>query len=272
MAAKRLLVIPEFNESRTILAVLERALPHVDRIVVVDDGSTDDSGQLIREFAAAHPQLVLLAHRHNQGMSGALLTGFAYAWHLLHWGWLAPTDWIVTIDADGQHRPEEIPDLIVAAVDREADVLLTRRDFRGYPRYKRVGNWGLSLWASWLSGHRYHDVECGFRAFRAEVLTDLIRYFTGRRYGCAQEIGIITARLGWQIDNTLPTDITYYRPGARVRDGVINLWMGFLAWWRVSWQRTYPVPERVHAVLGEAEAVVVPDYLPLTVRTPWIPS
>ena len=271
MTSKRLLVIPEFNESLTICAVLERSLPYVDRVVVVDDGSTDDSSQLIRAFAGGHPEIVLLELPRNQGMSGALLTGFAYAWLLLQDGWLSPTDWIITIDADGQHRPEEIPELVAAATAREVDVMLTRRDLRGYPRFKRIGNWGLSLWASWLSGHRYHDVECGFRAFRAGVLVDLLQYFTGRRYGCAQEIGVITALQKWRIDNTWPTQISYYRAGARMRDGLVNLWMGLMAWWRVRNEIAYPIEERTQAVLGLARTAPPLGTTRPVRNTPWIP-
>lgn len=258
---RRLLVVPEYNEGRTIAAVIERSLPHVDAVVVVDDGSTDDSASQVRALAAAHPQIVLLQLAANQGMSGALLVGFCYAWHLCQLGRLAPDDWVVTIDADGQHIPEEIPRLVQHGSQRRADVVLGCRDLGGYPWFKRVGNWGLSLWASLLSGHRYRDVECGFRAMRVRVLPHLIRYFTGRRYGCAQEIAVITSLLGFAVDNTFPTGIAYYRPGARVRDGLTNLGMGFLAWARVRLGLAYPLAGRVRQVLAEVRAL--PEVPPL---------
>ncbi len=247
---KSVLVIPQFNEERTILDVLERAYPYADLIVVVDDGSTDNSGSLVREWSADHPNVVLLALRENQGMSGALLTGFAYVLGLLRQGLLAKDDIVVNIDADGQHLPEEIPQAMAAMAGKRVDVLLGRRDLTGYPWFKLIGNWGLSVWASLLSGYRYYDVECGFRLMRVEVVADLLQYFLGRRYGCAQEIGIITARRGWKVDNRFPTRILYYRPGARVRDGVTNLRMGFMAFVRVLFGIRFRLDERLNTVLG----------------------
>lgn len=248
--ARCVVIMPVYNESRTIASVLERCLPWADAIIAVDDGSKDDSARQIRALASIYPQIILMPLLRNQGMSRALLTGFSYAWTMLHVGRLAPSDWVVTIDADGQHKPELIPHLIATAESRSVDVLLARRDLRYYPRFKWVGNWGLSLWASLLSGYRYRDAECGFRVFRADVLGDIIRYFTGRRYGCAQEIAIITARRGWRIDNNLVIPVDIYRAGTRIRDGFTNLWAGLTAWVRVTLGQPHPVEQRVAEVLG----------------------
>ncbi len=229
----RILVVPEFNEGKTIVQVLNEAFRHVDAIVVVDDGSTDQSHRLISEWMQERDRVFMIRLENNTGVSGALLTGFCYINSLLERGAIGADDVIITIDADGQHRPEEIPAVVEFLQTHGYDIVLTRRDFSGYPRFKRVGNWGLSAWASLLGGVRYYDVECGFRAMRAAVLPHLLRYFTGRRYGCSQEIGIIPALLGFCISNELPTRINYYRPGARMRDGLVNLSMGLLAFLRV---------------------------------------
>jgi hypothetical protein len=109
---------------------------------------------------------------------------------------------------------------------------------------------GLSLWALLLTRRRYYDVECGLRLFRAAMLQDLIRYFTGRRYGCAQEIAVITARCGWKIDNTRRISIAYYRAGTRVRDGLTNLWMGLVAWWAVTRGQGHDPARRAEQVLA----------------------
>lgn len=253
---KRVIVIPEYNEARTIINVLERAYPFADLVLVVDDGSADGSGALVSQWAADHPGLTLLTLAENQGVSGALLAGFSYVVRLLEAGTLAPDDLVINIDADGQHRPEEIPPAIEAMQARQVDVLLGRRDLTGYPWFKHIGNWGLSLWASLLGGFRYRDAECGFRVMRVDVLVDMLPYFTGRRYGCCQEIAVITARRGWRIDNSFPTRIAYYRPGARVRDGVNNLLMGLTAFLRVTFQRRHTTSERVEDVLSRV--VVAP--------------
>lgn len=248
------LVIPEYNEARTIIDVLERAHPYADLTVVVDDGSTDNSGQMVRDWTADHPDVILLSLRENQGMSGALMTGFAYVIRLWQEGELHPDDVVVNIDADGQHIPEEIPRALAHMAETRADVVLGRRNLKGYPWFKWVGNWGLSLWASLLTGFRYYDVECGFRLMKVRVVADMLPFFLGRRYGCAQEIGVITARRGWKIDNSFATQISYYRPGARVRDGITNLRMGLLAFLRVLFGLRHPPNTRV----AEALDVVTP--------------
>lgn len=260
---QRVLVIPNFNEERTIIGVSERAYPHADLVVIVDDGSTDNSGALVRAWSEDHPGVMLLSLPVNQGMSGALLTGFAYVTRLAGQGRLAADDVVINIDADGQHVPEEIPAALAEMRRRQVDVLLGRRNLAGYPWFKWVGNWGLSLSASLLSGYRYYDVECGFRLMKVEVVRDLLQYFTGRRYGCAQEIGVITAWRGWRVDNRYPTAIVYYRPGARVRDGITNLTMGLLAWLRVVLRLRRQVDRRVEQVLA---GVRISGHLPQRMR------
>lgn len=252
--ARRIVLMPAFNEGRTIPSVLEDCLVHVDAILVIDDGSLDDTAEKVRTAAASIPQIELLSLPVNRGMSGALLAGFCYAWQWLNRGQISADDWIITMDSDGQHVPEELPRLLAYASEHELDLVLGRRHLRGYPWFKWLGNWGLSAWASLLSGKRYYDVECGFRIFRAALLPDLIRFFTGLRYGCAQEIAIITALRGWKIDNTQRISIAYYRPGTRASDGLTNLWMGLVAWWAVTFGRPHDPGARVEQVLGDAQS------------------
>lgn len=245
---KTVIVIPEYNEAKTILQVMDDAYRYADLLVVVDDGSRDKSAEVVRAYSATHTRVHLLCHAQNQGVSGALLTGFSYVAELYRDGYLCPDDVVVTIDADGQHVPAEIPALALTLTTQHYDVVLGRRDMAKYPPVKRFGNWVLSLWASILSGYRYHDAECGFRAMRVDVVDDLLAYFTGRRYGCCQEIAIITARRGFRISNSFPTSIAYYRLGARVRDGFNNLAMGLLSFLRVVLGLRYPLDQRSETV------------------------
>jgi glycosyltransferase involved in cell wall biosynthesis len=227
-------LLPAYNEERTILDVLRRIDPFADLIVVVDDGSRDSSGRLVRDWCLVHPKVALLSHPTNRGMSGALRTGFVYLTERMRAGALSPDDIVVTIDADGQHTPEESVAARRAMEVRGVDVLLTCRDLSGYPLSKRIGNWGLSLWARLLSGYPFRDVECGFRLMRLAVVADILPFYTGRAYGCAQELGILPVCRGWRLDNTFPTSVAFYRKGARIRDGVTNLVMGLVAFTRVT--------------------------------------
>lgn len=247
-----ILVMPEFNEERTLVAVLREAAPHVDRMVIVDDGSRDAShGRTMEWMRSAGLQVDLLRHSHNRGMSGALLSGFAHVYSMTAHGQLGPDDVVVNIDADGQHDPGEIPSIVARLVDTGVDVVLGRRDLSGYPLYKRFGNWGLSLSGSLLAGYRYRDIECGFRAVRVRTVASLLQYFSGRRYGCAQEFGVILPRCGFTVDNTLPVRVRYYREGARFRDGAVNASMGLLAFLRVTLRARHRLDRRVPALLSE---------------------
>lgn len=248
---KKILVMPQFNEAKTIIQVLDKVYGYVDTIVVVDDGSTDASHTLIEAWMHDKDKVYLIRLGKNRGMSGALLAGFCHVYELLMQDTMNSEDIVINIDADGQHRPEEIPSAIEFMERYGYDIVLTRRDFSGYPRFKRIGNWGLSFWASLLGGVKYHDVECGFRFMRAAVISPLLEYFTGRRYGCAQEIGIITALLGFKINNEFPTHINYYRQGARMRDGLTNLSMGLLAFLRVKLRIRNDLTKLLGVVFGD---------------------
>ena len=98
------IVIPAFNEARTIRDIARRSLQQCDTVIVVDDGSTDGTGDAIKGLP-----VILLRHEGNRGKAAALWTGFASA---LAGG----TDVVITLDGDGQHRPEDIP-LLIARFD-----------------------------------------------------------------------------------------------------------------------------------------------------------
>jgi hypothetical protein len=156
-------------------------------------------------------------------MAGALKRGFQFALYLREKGILRDTDLVVTLDADGQHKPEYIPELVRYMGRKKAEVVLTRRDFSVYPRYKVWGNRFLTWTNSILSGRKYHDVESGLRLLQVRTLPTVLSYYTGIKYSCAQEIALITARAGFRIDNDFLVEIAYYRPGTTVGDGFIVL-------------------------------------------------
>ena len=231
---RKVAVIPIYNEAPTVVAVLNEVARRVDRVIAVDDGSTDDTPELLREWGKGRRNVSVIRLPRNVGMAGALKRGFQEAEQLLLRGVLRPRDILINIDADGQHRSEYIPDIVRFMERGNWDIVLTRRDFRKYPLYKRWGNRLLSRVARLLSGHRYHDVESGFRFMRARVVPRLLDYFTGWRYSCAQEIALITALAGFRVDNTYVVKIAYYRPGTTIWDGVIVLMMSIYTFVRIK--------------------------------------
>lgn len=219
--SKLIAVLPVFNEEATVLDVLQRASPCADLMVLVNDGSKDRTGELLRAFARRRRGAYVLDLPGNRGMAGALEAGFRFVLHLRGIGMVRDSDAVATLDADGQHEPEALPAALHHMERKKADVVLARRDFSAYPAYKVWGNRLLTAYARLLSGHPYADVECGFRLLRVRTLAPLLRYYTGVRYSCAQEIALISARLGYRVDNTFLIRVPRYRAGTTVADGFV---------------------------------------------------
>jgi glycosyltransferase involved in cell wall biosynthesis len=225
---------PVFNEELVIQDVLERIYKHVDMIIVVDDCSKDSTADKIKAWKQDKPNVYCISLAHNVGASGALKMGYVLITRFLKEEILFQDDLIVEIDSDGQHDPKYIPQLRQPFLDGDnIDVVLARRDFTVYPRYKRFGNRALTLIANMLSGFSYHDVESNFRVTRARVFPQLLEYFSGYRYSGAFEIGIILASLKYHIMNDIVIEVPFYRAGARAVDGLYVLAMGLYAWAKV---------------------------------------
>ncbi|NWG14390.1 MAG: glycosyltransferase family 2 protein [Acidobacteria bacterium] len=239
---RKIALIPVFNEESTLVPVAESVAPMVDLVLLVDDGSTDASLERAVSLSRRRENVEVLRLSKNCGMSAALREGFLHLLLRMRSGELDPGDILLTLDADGQHDSAEIEALCRHLDARGLDVALTRRDFSLYPGYKRIGNLLMTLWGRIWSGYRYSDIESGFRALRLRVLPPLLDYFTGYRYSCAQEIAVLTARLGFRVDNSFVTVIRRYRSQTGSRDVFINAWLGFRAYTR--WLLDRKVPPR----------------------------
>ena len=233
---KTIAVIPIHNEERTLADVLSRTIPRVDLLVCVNDGSKDGSLAILERFAGKTSGLFILDLAENLGMAGALEQGLLFVLYMRSRKAVSGEDVVVTIDADGQHRPEYIPPILRYMRRQKADLVLTRRDFSIYPRYKIWGNRFLTWTGSILSGKNYRDVESGLRFLKVKTLEPILRYYTGVKYSCAQEIALVSARAGFRIDNDYLVAIDRYRPGTTVWDGFIVLFMSLLAFakWKLG--------------------------------------
>ncbi|MBO7718821.1 MAG: glycosyltransferase family 2 protein [Methanosphaera sp.] len=156
-------ILPAYNEEVAIGSMVILSLEYADEVIVVDDGSTDRTAK-ISELAGA----TVLQHPSNKGKGVALKTGFDYA---------SKYDIIVTIDADGQHNPSEIPGIIKPIVDDIADIVNGSRYLNGHdnntPTYRRVGQTVLDTATNLAAGVKLTDSQSGFRAFSSES----IKYF-----------------------------------------------------------------------------------------------
>lgn len=152
-------VIPALNEALRIRDVVEGALAHCDRVIVIDDGSDDGTSEAIADLP-----VTLLRHATRMGKGAGLRDGFAEA---LRQGALA----VVTMDGDGQHRAEDIPRLLDAANRRPGWLVIGARLRRraNQPLYRRLanefGDWGIA----WGTGYQVADSQSGQRLYPANV-------------------------------------------------------------------------------------------------------
>jgi glycosyltransferase involved in cell wall biosynthesis len=160
---KILVVIPVYNHADSIYDVVSRCLKYYPDVLVVDDGSQEDV-----EAALADLEVTVIRHEHNLGKGRAILTAARYAeeHHKTH---------IITIDADGQHYPEQIPDFIATANDHPEAILLGVRDFNSSdaPFSSRFGRAFGNFWVRLQTGIKIKDIQSGYRMYPVFVLNNL---------------------------------------------------------------------------------------------------
>ncbi|MFA4873251.1 MAG: glycosyltransferase family 2 protein [Patescibacteria group bacterium] len=192
-------VIPAFNESRTIAEVIHGCLQHASEVMVINDGSCDDTALRARQAGAA-----VFEHMVNRGYGAALQTGIQAAL-------MRGADIIVTIDADGQHEPEEIIKVIEPLQKGEADIVIgdrfgtqSKREGMSLLRKAYITAGNLLTWilyGVWLS-----DTQSGFRAYTRNALRNLQTHAQGMEF--SSEIIGEAARLGLRIA-TIPITVRY---------------------------------------------------------------
>ena len=210
-------LIPAFNEAPYIADVVERAREHVAEVVVIDDGSGDGTADIARAAGATCLQLP-----ENCGKASALRAGIAYARDLNF-------TYVITLDGDGQHLPEDIPVMLSVAKETGADLIIGARRFDRalMPRSRYFSNVIGSRLASALVGCEIRDSQSGFRLFRLDKLDE--RKLRSRCYELEMEILIKMARSGCTIAHA-PICMVYDDGQARskmkpVRDTVrVCLW------------------------------------------------
>ncbi len=182
-------VVPAYNEAATIRDVVQRCLAQVSLVIVVDDGSRDGTAALLEGLP-----VVLLRHPVNRGKGASLVTGFREALkHDIHA--------VITLDGDGQHRPEDIPSFLAQAREAGSMIIIgSRRAGKvNQPRLNYTLNRIADFWISWASGYLIEDSQCGFRLFPRDIL-ERVEAKHARRHSFVfeSEILINAARAGFR--------------------------------------------------------------------------
>jgi len=179
--------IPAFNEESTISDVVKRSLSHVDKVIVCDDGSSDDTVSNAEQVGA-----IVISHKKNLGKGAALKSLFKEAKKL-------NADVIVTIDGDGQFIPEEIPKLIEPIIEGKYDITIGYRfdDNKEMPYYRKVGNKALDRITNLASNLPFRDTQGGFRAYSKKAIEQI--NFSTNGFGADSEILVDASQKGLKI-------------------------------------------------------------------------
>ena len=249
-AGRLSVLIPVYNEERTVGDVLTRVLalgPVVKEVVVVDDGSTDRTAEVLRERAAAEPKVRFHQSPKNQGKTAAIKQALE----------LATGEVVIIQDADLEYDPAEIPDVIEPILRGVADVVygsrfLVRKASRVLYFYHYLANTGLTFLSNVLTNRNMSDIETGYKAFRSEVIKPLV--LTSKGFGMEVEITALVCKTKAR---TYEVPISYYgrayEEGKKIgfMDGVAALW--YIAYYNLVKPLT-PSGRRYVAAVNEALA------------------
>ena len=182
-------LIPAYNEETTIYNVVRAALRKVCSVVVVDDGSSDKTGEEARRGGA-----VVLAHSGNRGKGAALKTGFEFALEERY-------DGVLVMDGDGQHDPGDIDMFLEKALHTDAGIIMGNRmeDTRDMSMIRFLTNKLTSMVISRIARQRIPDSQCGFRFIRSTVLRDM--ELETWRFETESEMLIAASRKGYRIES-----------------------------------------------------------------------
>ncbi|HAK05690.1 MAG TPA: glycosyltransferase family 2 protein [Spartobacteria bacterium] len=190
-------IIPAYNEEKHIGDVARRTRAQLDHVLVVDDGSNDRTAERAREAGAE-----VIIHPQNRGKGESIKTGLRH--------WLdRQFDFVIILDADGQHRPEEIERFVAAAVSTaEPKLVLGNRmnDVARMPRTRRIVNRYMSKKISRVCRQEIPDTQCGFRMLHRQLIPDLLE--GADRFEYETEMLIIASRKGFRIES-VPISTVY---------------------------------------------------------------
>ncbi len=195
-------VIPAFNEAATIADVARRARAQLRQVIVVDDGSTDNTAEQLKDL-----DVTVLRNPENRGKAVSLWRGMTQALQL---GALA----VITLDGDGQHRPEDIPQVLAAANVNPGQMIMASRlrHTEGAPALRLFANHTANFWISLAAGYRIPDSQSGFRLYPAELLRRLSAP-RGRR-SCFVFESEVLIEAAWQGVRSQPVTIDSIYPKA----------------------------------------------------------
>jgi len=183
-------VIPAYNEERSLAKVLLLTQRHVDKVIVCDDGSMDMTAEIAERLGAT-----VVRHEGNMGKGEALRTLFRETMRL-------DPDVVVTLDGDGQHDPDEIPELVKPIVAGKSDIVVGSRYIRGAktdaPLHRRIGLRLINSLARKAANLSTNDIQSGFRAYSMKAVKE-IASCEEKGFGIENEQLVVAAKRGLRV-------------------------------------------------------------------------
>jgi len=188
-------IIPTYNESKEISRLIKEIKQQNLHVLVIDDGSTDSTGQIAKDAGAE-----VLINEHNLGKGSSLIKGFEHALK-------AGFDAVITLDGDGQHSPLDLPVFLAAANASDSQFFVGNRmhQTKGMPLIRIITNKFMSWLLSLVARQNIPDSQCGFRLIKKEALGKLNLRTT--KYEIESEMLIRASRLGFKIESVAITTI-----------------------------------------------------------------
>jgi glycosyltransferase involved in cell wall biosynthesis len=192
-------IIPTYNNHHTIKQVIYDVLVYTGQIIVVNDGSTDHTSEILKEFT----QIDLVSYPKNKGKGYALRQGFKFAWNKGY-------EYAITIDSDGQHFASNLPTFIEAIDEHPNAIIIGNRnmDQAGIPGKSSFGNRFSNFWFKFETGIKMPDTQSGFRLYPLKPLSKM--FFFTRKYEFEIEVIVRAAWKGVEVTD-VPIQI-YYAP------------------------------------------------------------
>lgn len=205
-------VIPFFNENKTIREIIDRTLPFVDLIIAVNDGSTDNSCDEITQ----NEKVVLVSYSRNRGKGYALKTGFLES--------IKRAAYItITLDADLQHIPEKIPELILGLENYDVVIGNRLKNLKKMPFNRILSSKLSSLLLSIKTKQKLLDTQSGFRAYRTNILKNILPSYTG--FEAESDMLVKAAERDYKI-NFIPIPTIYANEKSKMKS--IQAIIGFI--------------------------------------------
>lgn len=226
-------IIPTYNNHKTLEEIIERVLVYTDQLILVNDGSTDRTSEILAQF----PKILQINIPKNKGKGNALRQGFKLAENL-------GNQFAITLDSDGQHFPEDIPSFI-EALEREQNkniLFIGARNMtqEGVPKKSSFGNKISNFWFWVETGIRLKDTQSGFRLYPLGAMKELT--FRTNKFEFEIEVIVKSAWAGIEVKNIpvrvhydLTERISHFRPFRDfTRISILNTWFVFLTFFYIK--------------------------------------